>query len=159
MKSKIKCDWCEKEISRYPSQIKKHNFCSRKCLADFSNKNKNPNGYSKLKNYESMSKNMIEINKKLNPTRMTNETRQKLRNVRLNCGNGVTYSKYYGVHEHRVVAEKILGRSLRMEEVVHHIDGNKRNNDECNLIILPSQSEHAKLHIRDRAFWEGGDAK
>ena len=158
MKLKIKCDWCEKEILRYQSQIKRHNFCSRKCLADFSNKDKNPHRYFKLKNYESMSTNMVQINKKLNPSRMTPEVRKKIRNAHLDCGKGVSYPKYYGVHEHRVIAERILGRPLKPEEVVHHIDGNKRNNDECNLLVLPSQSEHAKLHLRDRAFWQGGDA-
>lgn len=47
--------------------------------------------------------------------------------------------------KHRIVAEKMLGRKLKKDEVVHHIDGNKRNNDESNLMIV-TRSEHAKLH-------------
>lgn len=31
-------------------------------------------------------------------------------------------------------------------EVVHHQDGDKRNNTWGNLEVLPSQSEHARLH-------------
>ena len=38
--------------------------------------------------------------------------------------------------KHRIVAEKMLGRKLKKDEVVHHIDGNKRNNDESNLMIV-----------------------
>lgn len=49
------------------------------------------------------------------------------------------------VYEHRVVAEKKLGRYLRSDEVVHHIDGNKTNNAPENLIVL-SNNGHAKLH-------------
>lgn len=46
---------------------------------------------------------------------------------------------------HRQVMESYLGRKLRSNEIVHHIDGNKLNNDISNLCIL-SRSEHAKLH-------------
>lgn len=158
MKLKIQCDWCGKDIYRYKSLIKKHNFCCRKCLADFSNKIKNPAGYGGLKNYELMSRNLSEINRRMNPTRMNSATKEKIRQCRLNSGRGVSYSKFYGRHEHRIIAERMIGRPLLSGEIVHHIDGNKRNNDKNNLLVLPSQSEHAKLHIRERAFWNGGDA-
>lgn len=61
-------------------------------------------------------------------------------------GEGKTYRKFLGRHEHRVVAEQKIGRPLKKGEVVHHIDGNKRNNDPDNLMILDSQSEHCKIH-------------
>ena len=50
----------------------------------------------------------------------------------------------YGKHEHRVV-EKMLGRSLTKDEVVHHIDGNRHNNSPENLKVM-SRIEHIKLH-------------
>lgn len=50
------------------------------------------------------------------------------------------------VYEHILVAEQKLGRPLRKGEVVHHIDGNGLNNDPNNLLVLPSQSEHMKIH-------------
>ena len=90
---------------------------------------------------------------------MTQEIKTKLRDFRFGKGQGKTYSKYYGRHTHRVVAEQMLGRKLKPGEVVHHIDHNKRNNNPDNLLVLPSQSEHAKLHMREKKFWEGGDFK
>ena len=156
MKSQMKCDWCGKDMMKYLKPNQKHYFCSKKCLADFSSKEKNPIGYKDLKDFTNMSKNLSELNRKLNPTRMTFGVREKLRNKRLNTGKGKSYAKLYGRHEHRVVAERMLGRKLKKGEIVHHIDGNKRNNVEDNLIVLPSQSEHAKLHMREKKLW-GGD--
>ena len=46
---------------------------------------------------------------------------------------------------HRYVMEQKLGRELRSDELVHHIDGNRRNNDPENL-ELSTRSEHAKHH-------------
>jgi len=50
------------------------------------------------------------------------------------------------VYEHIVIAEAELGRSLDDNEVVHHVDGNKRNNTPENIRVLSSQSEHINLH-------------
>lgn len=50
------------------------------------------------------------------------------------------------VLEHIVVMEKSLGRMLTRGEEVHHLDGNKQNNERSNLILL-SASDHARLHV------------
>jgi len=57
-----------------------------------------------------------------------------------------TYKKNLGRHEHRVVMEEQLGRKLTSEELVHHKDGDKHNNDPSNL-ALTDHSEHAKIHF------------
>jgi hypothetical protein len=49
-------------------------------------------------------------------------------------------------YEHRLVLEKKLGRYLEKGEVVHHIDGNRLNNDPLNLELHESRSSHAKYH-------------
>lgn len=56
-----------------------------------------------------------------------------------------TYVKFHGRHEHRVVAERKLGRSLIKGEIVHHIDGNPKNNNPSNLRVI-SQREHVWEH-------------
>ena len=103
---------------------------------------------------------MKTLNEELNPGRMTPETRAKLREAHLNTGAGMTYAKQYGRHEHRVVAEQILGRELEPGEVVHHVDGNKRNNAPENLMVFPSQAEHMKWHVaNDPRFGKKGGAR
>ena len=53
-------------------------------------------------------------------------------------------------YEHRVVAAAKIGRPLRKGEVVHHIDGNRQNNDPSNVEVMSSTAHHALEH-RDPA--------
>lgn len=46
---------------------------------------------------------------------------------------------------HIVLIEQTIGRKLLPNEVVHHIDKNRENNDISNLQLM-TRSEHAKLH-------------
>lgn len=46
---------------------------------------------------------------------------------------------------HRWIMEEYLGRRLRSDEIVHHIDGDPLNDDPANLAIL-SRAEHMRLH-------------
>lgn len=150
MRVELKCDYCGKTIYKYSTRVRKHSFCSRQCLSDFSNKSKNPDGYASLKDYTNISKHMSELNQELNPTRMTDDVKEKLREAHLNSGEGKTYTKLHSRHEHRIVAEQLLGRPLKKGEVVHHIDGDKRNNSPDNLMVFSSQAEHAAYHAKLR---------
>jgi len=47
---------------------------------------------------------------------------------------------------HRIVMEKHLGRILTKEEIVHHIDGDKSNNEIDNLMLFPTKKAHTKFH-------------
>lgn len=67
-------------------------------------------------------------------------------------GEGKTYRKRNGRHEHRVVAEEKLGRPLRSGEIVHHLDGDIHNNDPENLHVT-TQGEHIRIHKPWR-HWE-----
>lgn len=55
---------------------------------------------------------------------------------------------------HIVKMEERLGRKLKHDEVVHHIDGNRTNNDSNNLALL-TRSGHARLHRREQRIVKG----
>lgn len=135
VKRNICCEVCGKSFERFPSQIREHNFCSRECAKAFTS--------NRMTNY----------NKKENPmnTSMGWSLEQKeavRKREQANKGKcaPTTYPKNHGIHEHRRVAEQMLGRKLRPGEVVHHIDRDKHNNEPDNLMIFANQSEHIKWH-------------
>lgn len=51
------------------------------------------------------------------------------------------------VREHVLLMTEKLGRLLNDDECVHHIDGNKSNNDMDNLIVM-LKYDHKCLHSR-----------
>lgn len=50
------------------------------------------------------------------------------------------------IFEHRLNAEKIIGRSLLPTEVVHHIDENRNNNALNNLMVFKTNEDHTRFH-------------
>lgn len=62
--------------------------------------------------------------------------------------NGTRHGNY--VATHRLVMERELGRYLLPEEVVHHIDGDIRNNAPENLALFASNAEHLAETLKGR---------
>ena len=57
--------------------------------------------------------------------------------------------------EHRYVAGQKIGRLLKPEEVVHHLDEDRSNNDPNNLIVFKTQADHTAFHQGCEAILDG----
>lgn len=70
-------------------------------------------------------------------------------------GGGYMYARTLPIHPnanskglyplHRVLMENIIGRLLLRNEIVHHKDGNKENNNNDNLELM-TVSNHSRHH-------------
>ena len=54
--------------------------------------------------------------------------------------------------QHRVVVERVLGKKLPVKAVVHHVNGNRGDNSNRNLVVCENQGYHFLLELRDRAL-------
>lgn len=61
-------------------------------------------------------------------------------------GTGCVRTRY-----HRTLIERAVGRKLNSDEVVHHIDGNKDNNDIGNLRVMTKKDHHS---IHSTEYWK-----
>lgn len=147
-----KCEVCGKEINYPPSRIKR--FCSRVCYR------KNPPQYWLGKTIPKKAKDKMRLAKLgiISPKKgkhypnLCGENHWNWKGGKSKSERGYIIIKikhpnsvagYYP--EHRLVMEKHIGRFLRTDEIVHHINGNKLDNRIENL-QLTNRSNHAKLH-------------
>ena len=81
--------------------------------------------------------------------RTTLKLEKDIRGLKYNDNNSDYKSRFHNgekIFEHRENAEKKIGRKLLKNEIVHHIDGDKKNNSFNNLYICKDKSEHMRLH-------------
>jgi hypothetical protein len=52
------------------------------------------------------------------------------------------------IPEHRLNMEEKLGRELDKNEVIHHINSDRTDNEIDNLMLFKNQKEHASFHTK-----------
>lgn len=112
-----KCKSCNKKFKLDPHDINKRKYCSPKCSFKIHIRNKYNWRGGKIKN-----SGYIMIYKPKHP-----------------------FAKRKYVLESRLVAEKILGRYLTKNEIIHHIDGVKDDNRIENLYLF-TKKQHKRFH-------------
>jgi hypothetical protein len=60
-----------------------------------------------------------------------------------------TYVQYHRLAEHRLVCERAMGCSLGPDDIVHHINENRRDNRPDNLCVV-TRGQHQAIHARLR---------
>lgn len=117
------CPQCGRDFSR-PYKLRNAKFCSHSCAILFHHE-------------------------KVNAASKTPQALEKMGDALRGRGTGKSYPKRNRRHIHRTIGERLAGRPLGRNDVVHHKDENKLNYDEHNLQVL-TRAEHGRLHNRGR---------
>lgn len=70
--------------------------------------------------------------------------------VLVHCPDHPNADSHGMIREHRLVMSQVLDRPLLPDEVVHHIDGNKENNDPANLELFDRNHLHLRHELAGR---------
>lgn len=146
----VNCYLCNKETYKRPSQIKRarHIFCSSECYGKYVTRE-----HSEIRKCEVCGKEFKAIKGNIKRRMTKCCSRQCLKkwwkNNRVTYIGKDGYEHYNNQRKHRIIIERFIGRKLKKDEVVHHINGIKNDNRLENLRLM-SKSEHHKLHAKEK---------
>jgi hypothetical protein len=146
MPIKIECRECGKKMFLPASRFKRtpKPFCSLECKGLW--QGRNVIGFWKGKKIPYFRRPNRDVSGSKNPRWKGGERTDKDGYV-LVLRKDHPYRDYHGyVRKHRLIIENKIKRYLKPEEVVHHMDGNKQNNNIENLKLYENGSEHQKEH-------------
>ena len=128
----LQCNFCKKTfmILGYRFNQGLGGFCSHSCRA------------KKLSNFQKG--NLLGKN---NPAWKGGRTINNFGYVLIHKSNHPSRSSDDYVLEHHIIMEQKLGRYLKDDEIVHHINGNKSDNRIENLILTTPKEHHKKYHL------------
>ncbi len=151
------CFTCGKTISKIPKQTYKEwnnqKYCSRKCtykgLSIRYKKNPNSGCFKKgCKTWNKGKENYwCQKEKHWNWNKGSSKIR---RYIEIHLPNHPYSNKWGYIAEHRLVMEKKLGRYLLPQEVVHHINRQKKDNRIENLMLFATNGKHTKFHYDNK---------
>lgn len=146
----VMCALCSKTKLVYPCQTKVRDlfFCNKSCHRTYKNNLANPSWTRDLSGvnnpmYGKENHSLREWNSK-----HKGEDSPNWKGGVHTRSDGYVRISVNGKRE--LLHRHLLADILSEANVVHHKDGNPSNNKLNNLEILPSQSEHARLHLLER---------
>jgi endogenous inhibitor of DNA gyrase (YacG/DUF329 family) len=126
----VACESCGRLFHKPPSCVTERNFCSDNCrlawFGKWTTEVLNVQGHSA----GHKAPHLTELNQQRNP-----------------AGSLHKNTRYVPPNLYRAIAEEHLGRKLRKDEVVHHINGDRSDNRIENLQVM-TKREHAQLHMK-----------
>lgn len=133
-RSQTACTVCHVEFYRAPSGIKKDgpNFCGHACFA----------AWKRTRTRELAGG-------------WKNGTRVSMGRVKVLARDHPRADRLGYVFRYHLVMEEHIGRHLTPEEVVHHIDFDRQNDDIDNLMLFPNKREHDRHHGKIRGGLNG----
>jgi len=158
----IECSYCEKNFFKRRDRIcdERGNFCSRNCYFKWQKENEKLADH--MREIRPEGRTWTEEQKEEQRERMKGSSNPNWKGGKIYQKTGTNYKnpilircpedysemarKDGYVLEHRLKVAKEIGRSLKSEEVVHHIDHDPQNNNIENLMLFESNQDHTNYH-------------